>query len=174
MIRAARLLPVALLAAAAAGCSKKESPPVDAATKQAQARVMLTSALSYIQEAARMGWTWKNPQHPNFKSEAFGWIDARDGSPGPKDRWMNVMARDAGGNPLFDPVTGLSTTAGGGVFPAVGGRAVRCPMTSTSETRNSRGTFDPVCTTVLRCVSNSGRRAISSRKKRTSGLGTHV
>ena len=38
MIRAARLLPVALLCAAAAGCGKKEAPPVDAATEQAQAR----------------------------------------------------------------------------------------------------------------------------------------
>ena len=38
MIRAARVLPVALLCAFAAGCGKKEAPPVDAATEQAQAR----------------------------------------------------------------------------------------------------------------------------------------
>ena len=39
MSRAARLLPVAVLAAVAlAGCGRKEAPPVDAATGQAQAR----------------------------------------------------------------------------------------------------------------------------------------
>jgi len=38
VIRAARLLPVALLCAAATGCGKKEAPPVDAKTEQAEAR----------------------------------------------------------------------------------------------------------------------------------------
>jgi hypothetical protein len=42
--------------------------------QEAQARVMLSAALMYIQEGARLGWG----------SEGFGWCDVRDGSLGPR------------------------------------------------------------------------------------------
>ncbi|MBA3846947.1 MAG: hypothetical protein H0X45_09920 [Planctomycetes bacterium] len=73
--------------------------------RQAQARLMVTAALAYVQETARLGWD----------DEAFGWIDVRDGAPGP---------RNVRGEMLYagDPVTGR-----GLAFPAVGGRAARCP-----------------------------------------------
>ncbi len=72
--------------------------------RQAQARLMVTAALAYVQETARLGWG----------EEAFGWIDVRDGSCGP---------RGVRGEMLYagDPVSGR-----GAGFPAVGGRAARC------------------------------------------------
>ncbi len=71
-----------------------------------QARAMVLAALQYLQEGSRIGWD--RPETPECE-EAFGWIDVRDGSPGPRDR---------SGLPLFD--------AGAG-FPAIGGVA-RCAM----------------------------------------------
>lgn len=50
---------------------------------QTQARVMLGAALSYIGETSRLGWD--DPATPEHE-EAFGWIDIRDGSVGPRDR----------------------------------------------------------------------------------------
>lgn len=41
---------------------------------EAQARVMLNAALTYLQESSRLGWG----------SEGYGWIDIRDGSLGPR------------------------------------------------------------------------------------------
>lgn len=72
---------------------------------QAQARIMLTAACTYIQEASRVG----------HGEEAFGWRDIRDGSqrdavPGP---------RGFDGEPLY--------AAGSGEWPDVGGVA-RCAM----------------------------------------------
>ena len=49
---------------------------------QTQARVMLGGALSYIGETARLGWD--DPATPEHE-EAYGWIDVRDGSVGPRD-----------------------------------------------------------------------------------------
>jgi hypothetical protein len=84
--------------------------------REAQARTMVSAALQYIQETARMGWDRNNPARPGVNDEAYGWIDVRDGSPGPKDHWHEPLA-------AFDPVTGA-----GPVFPGVGGKAARCPM----------------------------------------------
>src|SRR5476651_1933059 len=46
--------------------------------REAQARIMLTAACSYIQEASRLGYDQGNHE------EAYGWIDVRNGKLGPK------------------------------------------------------------------------------------------
>jgi hypothetical protein len=80
----------------------------------AQAKIMLAAACNYVQETSRLGWD-NYPSSPNIDGyqiheEAFGWVDVRDGSPGPKGR------------------TGLPlATMSGSVWPAIGS-AVRCPM----------------------------------------------
>ena len=76
--------------------------------REAQARLVLISALQYIQEASRLGWD--RPGTPEHE-EAHGWTDVRDGSAGPKDRL---------GNALYD--------VGNGKFPDIGGLAARFPL----------------------------------------------
>ncbi|HYE07878.1 MAG TPA: hypothetical protein VEL07_20340 [Planctomycetota bacterium] len=73
--------------------------------QEIQARCALSAALMYVAETARLGW---DDPATAVKEEAFGWIDVRDGTPGPKDQ---------AGRPL----------APGGAFPAIG-YAARCPM----------------------------------------------
>jgi hypothetical protein len=68
--------------------------------QEVQARLMLNAALNYISESARLGWN----------DEAYGWIDVRDGLPGPRNRF------------------GVELYTDGTRFPAVGGTAARCPM----------------------------------------------
>ncbi|HYE04960.1 MAG TPA: hypothetical protein VEL07_05485 [Planctomycetota bacterium] len=62
-----------------------------------QARIMLSAALQYVQETARLGWG----------AEAYGWTDRRTGASGPRDRF---------GVPL----------GAGSAFPAPGADAARC------------------------------------------------
>ena len=51
--------------------------------REAQARIMLTAACQYIQEASRIGWDFSTSANgQNY--EAFGWIDVRDGTLGPR------------------------------------------------------------------------------------------
>lgn len=51
--------------------------------QQTQARVMLAGALNFIGEKSRLGWDIPStPEH----EEAYGWVDIRDGSVGPRDR----------------------------------------------------------------------------------------
>ncbi len=86
-------------------------------TRELQARVMLAGALNYVQEGARLGWG----------GETFGWRDVRDGMPGPRG-----FLGDHAGTTLvgaLDPITGFGPGgAGTGVYPAIRGRAARCPM----------------------------------------------
>jgi hypothetical protein len=54
--------------------------------RETQARIMLSSACAYIQEASRIGWdtgTAGSGTQTEF-SEAAGWIDVRDGELGPR------------------------------------------------------------------------------------------
>ncbi len=76
--------------------------------REAQARIMLIAACNYVQEASRLGYDPDEGGATPVRTEAFGWIDVRDGAIGPKDQY---------GTPLW--------TAG--AWPAVG-TAVRCPM----------------------------------------------
>jgi hypothetical protein len=79
--------------------------------QEVQSRLMLTAALQYVAEASRLGWQSGSPPR-----EAFGWCDVRTGLAGPCDQ---------DGMPLF---AGDRTTGIGPAFPAVDGRAARCPM----------------------------------------------
>jgi hypothetical protein len=69
-----------------------------------QAHIMLTAALQYVAESSRVGWRDASGK----PTEAFGWVDVRDGSAGPKG---------------FD---GAALYAAGS-YPAPGTWA-RCPM----------------------------------------------
>jgi hypothetical protein len=114
--------------------------------QESQARIMLAAACNYIQECSRIGWDrypntsggtgyaqatdsndafpGSSPAASNFPihEEAFGWIDVRDGSIGPKTQE---------GRPCYDPA--LSPTMWWDppplrpAWPAVTG-IVRCPM----------------------------------------------
>jgi hypothetical protein len=73
---------------------------------ETQARVMFAAALSYVGETSRIGWDLPGtPEH----EEAFGWVDIRDGRPGPRDFRGNLLFAAA------DPVLGTGTR-----WPAVG------------------------------------------------------
>lgn len=74
---------------------------------QTQARVMLSAALSYIGETSRLGWD--NPATPEHE-EAFGWIDVRDGSVGPRDRTGKALFQAE-----INPTLGKGTR-----WPAIG------------------------------------------------------
>jgi len=80
----------------------------------AQAKIMLAAACNYVQETSRLGWDNYpgSPMIDGYKihEEAFGWVDVRDGSIGPKGR------------------TGLPlATMSGNEWPAIGSH-VCCPM----------------------------------------------
>ncbi|HYE07567.1 MAG TPA: hypothetical protein VEL07_18765 [Planctomycetota bacterium] len=77
---------------------------------EAQARIMLLAACSYVLEGSRLGYDVDPDARPKPDGhiEAFGWIDVRDGAIGPRDQI---------GRQLW--------TAG--AWPAVGATA-RCPM----------------------------------------------
>jgi hypothetical protein len=81
--------------------------------QEVQARTMLSAALMYVQETARLGWG----------EETYGWRDARDGMPGPRGfngKWPGGMDTWIGANGR--------ALIGAGVFPAIGGTAARNPM----------------------------------------------
>jgi hypothetical protein len=115
----------------------------DDVVRDAQARIMLYAACSYILESGRLGWDRYWGPYPfasvspstaqvngiPIHEEAFGWVDVRDGSIGPK--------RQDGS--LVFPCSDASTGAGP-AFPAVSidastGRAARCPMFVWRRTR---------------------------------------
>jgi len=74
---------------------------------EAQARIMLMAACNYVMETSRLGY---DNMTSSVHTEAFGWIDVRDGEAGPKD---------AAGTLLYTP--------GSRRWPDIGG-AARCPM----------------------------------------------
>ncbi len=81
-----------------------------------QARLMLNAACCYVLEAGRLGYDGVNlGGAAGAQREAFGWVDVRDGSIGPKHNLTDAP------NYAFDPVTP-------GSFPKIGGRAARFPM----------------------------------------------
>jgi hypothetical protein len=72
--------------------------------RDAQARIMLAAACSYIMEASRIGWEPMNPTDPSGNlaptpvstehDEAFGWIDVRDGGLGPRTNTAVIIDAD--------------------------------------------------------------------------------
>lgn len=63
--------------------NRSDANESDAFLLEAQARIMLVAACSYIQEASRIGWDDKANQSA-VHMETYGWIDVRDGFLGPK------------------------------------------------------------------------------------------
>jgi hypothetical protein len=85
--------------------------------REAQAHLMLSAACNYIMETSRLGWD-QPPVTPGTPilahTEAFGWVDVRDGTPGPKDQnGQPVRGTPALGSPArwFDPPTGANHPA---------------------------------------------------------------
>lgn len=102
--------------------------------QHAQAKIMLAAACSYVQEASRVGYDRyydaDGTSHPArttgkridklmtpIHEEAFGWIDARNGKTGPRDR---------NDKPFF-PDASMPDETRTGKWPGIGGYA-RCPM----------------------------------------------
>ncbi|MDA3959759.1 MAG: hypothetical protein PF961_03140 [Planctomycetota bacterium] len=102
----------AVLAIAFVTRARSASANVAVSLQQAQARVMLSAACSYICEASRVGWdlsaysnpTWSqrypsvnDPNDPNnlIHERSYGWVDVRDGQLGPK-------TKDYDGDGAFD------------------------------------------------------------------------
>lgn len=96
-------------------------------TADAQARLMLVAACSYVCEASRIGYDTAGPTDVNHL-EAFGWIDVRDGSVGPNTRGVTSALEIV---PLFDEVRQSERWRPGGptrpAWPAPKSVA-RCPM----------------------------------------------
>jgi hypothetical protein len=65
---------------------------------EAQARLMLTAACTYIQESSRIGWE-PAAQAASEHTEAHGWIDVRDGGLGPRANTGAITAADRAATP---------------------------------------------------------------------------
>jgi hypothetical protein len=98
--------------------------------RDAQARIMLPSALSFVLESARLGQT--------FDGESFGWTDIRDGGIGPRG------PRDQNGNLPAE----LTESSSGGLsaWPAPGGiyRADMHLWNRTPYAIRSEASYNPV------------------------------
>ncbi len=116
---------LAMLALAFLARMRSDSQEGQLLLEETRARVMFASALQYISETARIGWD--DPKTPE-KEEAFGWLDIRNGLPGPRDRF---------GNLLFE--TDDTLTCKGTKWPAIGSymicnaRLWRRPPTAVSQ-----------------------------------------
>lgn len=90
-----------------------------AVVREAQAHIMKVAACNFIMESARLGWDPKLPDGSRspIRREAFGWIDVRDGKPGPRGEdgkrlgpvdssGAPVLGSD--GEPKWDPWTDLT------------------------------------------------------------------
>lgn len=78
---------------------------------QTQARMMLAAAMNYLSETSRVGWD--DPATPQHE-EAYGWVDVRDGSVGPRDRSGKALYQAE-----IDPALGKGTR-----WPAVGSSTI--------------------------------------------------
>ena len=76
---------------------------IEVTVRDAQARIMLVAACSYIMEASRIGWEPMNPPADYTKAptplstehaETFGWIDVRDGGLGPRIETGGITEAD--------------------------------------------------------------------------------
>ncbi len=77
---------------------------MQAVVHQTQARIMLNAACLYILEASRIGWDKKGSRAQY--QEAYGWIDVRDGSLGPRLKTGSLVELGNVG-PLNDLSTGV-------------------------------------------------------------------
>jgi hypothetical protein len=96
-----------------------------ATVRHAQAHIMLVAGCNFVMEHARLGWDPPPipPEiRPPFHSESFGWIDVRDGQPGPKDETgERIGLPGADGKPVWDDWVNLDLSD-------AARPAKRCPM----------------------------------------------
>lgn len=103
-----------------------------AVVREAQAHIMKVAACNFIMESARLGWDPKRADGSRSptRREAFGWIDVRDGKPGPRgvdgkrlgptdETGAPVTGTD--GEPSWEPWVDLD-------LPDADRPAKRCPM----------------------------------------------
>lgn len=113
--------------------ARSDTEEVTATMRDAQSRIMLTAACSYIMEASRLGWGTATPTSKEHV-EAFGWIDVRDGSLGPRVTTgpITQAQRDTqNGTPNprpMDPADGRRIDLTGGNFNFPIGVPRRFPM----------------------------------------------
>jgi len=111
---------------------------MNGAISHAQARIMLTAALMYLQETSRVGWG-------DATGECFGWTDVRDGGLGPRGPRPAGASGDPGSIPapawwsihtnwpVYKPFPNENTADFPPLSLRVGcwplpGTTVRCPM----------------------------------------------
>jgi hypothetical protein len=104
---------LAALAAAFLVTMRSDTEETEALAASAQAHMMLNAGLMYVAETARIGW---EPPGASERIEAFGWVDIRDGKPGPRDQLGRLLYTTS------DPDKGTGT-----IYPAVG-TSTRCPF----------------------------------------------
>ena len=80
----------------------------NAIVREAQARIMLSAACAYIQEASRLGYDGNRTKNTNFHPEGYGWIDVRDGAIGPKPSAIPATT---------NPIRFFNTSASTGTTP---------------------------------------------------------
>lgn len=92
-----------------------------AVVREAQAHIMKVAACNFIMESARLGWDPKpaDGSRSPIRRESFGWIDVRDGRPGPRgEDGRKLGPTDASGapvtgsdgEPMWDPWVDLTLT----------------------------------------------------------------
>ncbi len=78
----------------------------EATVAKTQAHIMMVAACNFIMERSRLGWDpplEDGSLYPPFHREAFGWIDVRDGQPGPKDENnKRIGIPDGSGNMVWE------------------------------------------------------------------------
>ncbi len=82
---------IAALTLAFLASARSQAEEMSLLVRETQARLMLSAACAYIQEASRIGW--EDPLTASREHvEAFGWIDVRDGGLGPRPTTGGITA----------------------------------------------------------------------------------
>jgi hypothetical protein len=71
--------------------------------RESQAHIMKVAACNFIMESARLGWDPKpaDGSRSPIRREAFGWVDVRDGKPGPRgEDGKKLGPTDVSGTPV--------------------------------------------------------------------------
>jgi hypothetical protein len=75
--------------------------------QETQAQIMLTAACNFIMEKSRLGWNPAPPPglaHSPIHREAFGWVDVRNGQPGPRDETGEIIGTPNTTDPMGENV----------------------------------------------------------------------
>ncbi len=104
-----------------------EAQQMNVFNRTAQARIMLAAACAYVQETSRLGW---DDPATVAHEEAFGWVDVRDGQPGPRTGEQLAPATYDGSGRLLTPIvyrtviaSAATDAAGRPLWPNIGARS---------------------------------------------------